>query len=243
MKKKSSAAGFFLAATMGFLFAACAHADEAQIRKTIGKRIPGLATIDEIRKTPIAGIYEVRIGNEIAYSDATGEYMIRGSIVRTSDRVDVTAERTEELTRVAFNDLPFSGAIVKKTGNGKRKIAIFEDPNCGYCKRLEQDIDGLADTTVYTFLIPLLSQDSTDKSQAIWCAKDKSAAWSGWMLNGKKPEKVDANCPAPLRSNLEFAHKYAINGTPTMFFEDGSRVTGAIPLKDLNAKLAQIYKK
>ncbi len=242
MKKQSLAIALFSALALSSLFAATARANEIQIRKNLSQRIPGLPVIDEVRKTPIAGIFELRIGSEVAYSDATGEYLIRGSLVRTADRVDVTAQRTEEISRVFFKDLPLSGSIVRKTGSGKRKIAVFADPNCGYCKKFEQDIDGLKDATIYTILIPLLSQDSIDKSQAIWCSKDKTVAWSDWMIKGKRPDKVDANCPAPLRSNLDFAHKYAINGTPTIFFEDGSRVTGAMPIKDLNAKLAQIYK-
>lgn len=211
---------------------------EQTIRERLAQRIPGIPQIDEVRKGPVPGLFEVRIGTELVYTDATGDHLIRGSIVRTSDRQNLTELRQEEIQRVPFAAMPLTNAIKRVSGNGQRRIVVFADPNCGYCKRFEREIADVPNLTVYTVLVPMLSQDSVDKSQAIWCAKNPLNSWHDWIIRNKAPAKVDSTCPAPLRANLEFARKHGISGTPTIFFEDGGRVGGAMPLADFNERLA-----
>jgi thiol:disulfide interchange protein DsbC len=234
---------FCLAAGVLSMVPSSARADEAQIRENLGKRIPGMPAIDEIRKTPMSGIYELRIGKELAYTDAKGDFLFRGSFLSTADTKDLTAQRMEEILRISFKDLPLNNAIVTKNGSGKMKMAIFADPNCGFCKKLAKDMVGLKDVTVYTILVPILSQDSVDKAKSIWCSKDKGQAWDAWMLEGKSPAKASLVCATPTETNLEFAKKNDIHGTPTIFFEDGTRFTGAMPIDQMTAKLAKLYKK
>jgi len=213
----------------GLLLAQMALADEAQIRKNIAERFPDWPKVDEISKTPLAGIYELRMGSQIFYVDETGNYIIEGSLIDTKTRSSLTEARINKLTAIDFNQLPLKDAMVWKNGTGARKIAVFADPNCGYCKRFEADLQKIKDVTVYTFLIPVLGGDSPQKSEAIWCAKEPAKAWLTWMLDGKMPPRnMGPACKTPIDRNMEFARKYRINGTPAIFFVDGTRVPGAI---------------
>lgn len=215
---------------------------QAAIKKALAERIPKMPTVDEISRSPIAGLYEVRYnGTEILYADAAGDHIIvQGAIIETRTRTDLTEQRMEKLLAIDFAQLPLKDAIVIKQGNGARKVAVFVDPNCGYCKRFERDLAGVKDLTVYTFLLPILGPDSTAKSQAIWCAKDGAKAWRAWMLDGVAPEAAKANCDvAGIDRNLEFGRKHKINGTPAVLFEDGTRKPGAIPGEMLEKLLAQ----
>jgi len=213
----------------GLLLAQMAFADEAQIRKNIAERFPDWPKIDEISKTPLGGIYELRMGSQIFYVDETGNYIIEGSLIDTKTRASLTEARINKLTAIDFNQLPLKDAMVWKNGTGARKIAVFADPNCGYCKRFEADLQKIKDVTVYTFLIPVLGGDSPQKSEAIWCAKEPAKAWLTWMLDGKMPPRnMGPACKTPIDRNMEFARKYRINGTPAIFFVDGTRVPGAI---------------
>lgn len=213
----------------GLLVGSLAHAQEAAIRKNLAERLPNFPKIDEVSKTPINGVYEVRVnGSDILYSDAEGNYLIQGMLIDTKAKVNLTEERVEKLSAIPFNDLPFKDAFTMVKGNGKRKLAVFEDPNCGYCKKFERDLAKIDNVTVYVFLYPILSKDSTEKSKAIWCAKDKAKAFHDWMLKDVPPPA--ANCDsAAVDRNVEFGKKNRITGTPTIFFADGSRVPGAIP--------------
>jgi thiol:disulfide interchange protein DsbC len=213
-------------------------AQEAAIRKGLGERLTNLPRIDEIRATPIAGMFEVRVGNEILYTDAEGNYIVRGEIIDLKTRRNLTEERIDRLTAIDFAALPLKDAIVWKTGTGKRKIAVFADPNCGYCKRFENELSKVKDVTVYTFLMPVLGGDSPDKSRAIWCAKDPTAAWRNWMLEGTAPPRMLGECATPIERNMEFGRRYRINGTPAIVFEDGSRVPGMISAPELEKRLA-----
>jgi thiol:disulfide interchange protein DsbC len=215
------------------LAAACcgALAQEAVIRKVLAERLPQLPKIDEVTPTKINGLYEVRYGGtEILYSDDKGETVfINGSMVDTKTRTDLTNERIEKLLAVDFDKLPLKDAVLIKQGSGTRKMAVFVDPNCGYCKRFERDIAAIKDVTIYTFLMPILGADSTAKARDIWCSKEPSAAWRSWMLDGVAPNKAGKCDTAAIDRNLEFAHKQRINGTPAVFFSDGTRKPGAIP--------------
>ncbi len=215
-----------------------AFAQEAAIRKNLAERLPSFAKIDEVSKTPMNGLYEIRInGSEIFYSDAEGNFLLQGNLLDTRGKRNLTEERIEKLSAIDFAALPYKDAFTIVRGTGKRKMAVFEDPNCGYCKRLEQDLAKVNDATIYLFLYPILGQDSVEKSRNIWCAKDKAKAWVNWMVREQPAAKASCDTTA-LERNVEFGKKYRITGTPTVFFADGSRVPGAISSEQIEKLLA-----
>jgi thiol:disulfide interchange protein DsbC len=214
-------------------------AQEATIRKSLTERLPNLPKIDEISKTPMNGLYEVRMGNDVMYSDAEGNFVIQGTLIDVKQRRNLTEERVEKLSAIAFDQLPLKNAFTQVRGNGKRKLVVFADPNCGYCKRFEKDLQKLDNVTIHHLLYPILGEDSKAKSRNIWCAKDKAKTWNDWMINNTTP--ANANCDtAALEANVEFGKKYRITGTPTLFFADGTRVPGAVPLAQVEKLLADI---
>jgi thiol:disulfide interchange protein DsbC len=231
------AGGFAL--TLLVLASTGAQAQESTIRKNLGERLPTLPKIEEVSKTPMTGLYEVRVlGNDIFYTDADGSFLIQGSLIDTRARKNLTEERTEKLNAVAFDALPLADAVTMVRGNGKRKLAIFEDPNCGYCKRFERELQKVSDVTIHLFLLPILSADSAEKSKAVWCAKDKAKAWSDMMVRDKSVPAGSCDT-AVLARNLEFGKKHRITGTPTLIFADGTRVPGAISAQQVEQYLAQ----
>lgn len=203
---------------------------EATIRKTLAERVPQLAKIDEVNKTPMPGLYEIRSGTDILYTDAQGNFLIQGMLIDTKARKNLTEERVDKLMAISFDALPVKDAFTIVRGNGKRKMAVFQDPNCPYCKRFERDLAKVDNVTIHMFLYPILGPDSTEKSRNVWCAKDKVKAWSDWMLRDQVPPEAEASCDAgAMQRNVEFGRKYRITGTPTMVFTDGTRVPGAVP--------------
>ena len=205
-----------------------ALAQEAAIRKNLAERLPAFAKIDEISKTPMNGLYEVRVNeSDIFYTDAEGNFLIQGNLIDTKAKRNLTEERVEKLNAIDFGALPLKDAFTIVRGNGKRKMAVFEDPNCGYCKRFERDLQKVSDVTVYMFLYPVLGADSVDKSKSIWCAKDRAKTWQDVMVRDMPVTKAACDTAAVDRT-LEFGRKHKITGTPTIFFADGSRVPGAI---------------
>lgn len=228
------------------LLCGAALAQEAAIRKTLPERLPQLPKIDEVNRTAIPGLWEVRYGGtEILYSDDKGEHIfVNGSLVETKTRTDLTEARIEKMLAVSWDKLPLKDAVVFRQGNGSRKMAVFEDPNCGYCRRFEKDIAAIKDVTIYVLLIPILGPESVTKSRDIWCAKDNAKAWRGWMLDGVAPPKSQPTCDsAALDRNLAFARQYRVNGTPAVFFEDGTRKPGAIPPDQVEKLLVAAAKK
>jgi thiol:disulfide interchange protein DsbC len=227
------------------LLAGAASAQEAAIRKSLTERIPNFPKIDEISKSPVAGLYEVRFGGtEIVYTDAEGKFILQGSLIEVKTMNNLTEDRIEKLSAVDFSALPLKDAIVIKQGNGARKLAVFGDPNCGYCKRFERDLATIKDVTIYTFLMPILGPDSVVKSKDIWCAKDAPKSWRGWMVDGVTPAKAADKCDtAALDRNLEFGRKHRINATPALLFEDGTRKPGALPAAEVEKLLVAAAKK
>jgi thiol:disulfide interchange protein DsbC len=219
------------------LAAPLAQAQEATIRKNLGERIPMLQKIDEISRTPMNGLWEVRVGSDILYTDSEGNFLIQGSLIDAKQRRNLTEERVDKLSAVAFDALPVKDAFTIVRGNGKRKIAVFEDPNCGYCKRFERDLQKVDNVTIHMFLYPILGGDSPDKSRNIWCSKDKAKAWQDLMVRDQPVAGASCDTGAITR-NLEFGKKYKITGTPTLFFADGSRVPGAINAQQVEKFLA-----
>ncbi|MEO8118664.1 MAG: DsbC family protein [Rhodoferax sp.] len=214
-----------------------ATAQEAAIRKNLGERITQLQNIDEVTKSPMPGLYEIRVnGTEIFYTDAAGNFLIQGNLIDTKQRRNLTEERVDKLTAINFDSLPLKDAFTIVRGTGKRKLAVFEDPNCGYCKRFEQDLQKVDNVTIHMFLYPILSADSTEKSKNIWCAKDKTKAWQDWMVRDQLPAVASCDSAAVGR-NVELGRKYKITGTPTLVFVDGSRVPGAIGAAEVEKHL------
>ena len=232
---------FFRALTLSVFALAISpvFAQEATIRKSLTERLPNLPKIDEISKTPMNGLYEVRMGSDIMYSDADGSFLIQGTLIDVKQKRNLTEERIDKLSAIAFDQLPLKNAFTQVRGNGKRKLVVFADPNCGYCKRFEKDLQKLDNVTIHHLLYPILGEDSKVKSRNIWCAKDKAKTWNDWMLNGTAPAATSCDT-APVDANVEFGKKYRITGTPTLFFADGTRVPGAVPLAQVEKLLADI---
>jgi thiol:disulfide interchange protein DsbC len=202
-------------------------AQEAVIRKNLAERLPQLQKIDEVSKTPMAGLYEVRVGTDLFYTDPEGNFLLQGHLLDTKAQRNLTEDRLEKLTAIDFASLPLKDAFTIVRGNGKRKVAVFEDPNCVYCKRFERDLQKVDNVTIHMFLYPILGPDSTDKSRNHWCARDKGKTWQDWMVRDQ-PAPPGTCDTAALTRNLEFGKKYKITGTPTLVFTNGTRVPGAI---------------
>lgn len=217
-----------LAFTLALLAGTAAWAQEAAIRKNIGERMPKFPKIEEVTKSPMTGLYELRVnGADIFYTDAEGNFLIQGNLYDTRQGRNLTEERVDKLTAIDFDALPLKDAFTIVRGDGKRKLAVFEDPNCGYCKRFERDLQQVSNVTIYMFLYPILGPGSAEKSKAVWCAKDKGKAWLDMMVRDQSIPPGTCDTSAIAR-NVEFGKKYRINGTPTLVFADGSRVPGAI---------------
>ena len=231
---KTIAAVGLLACSLG-----AAWAQEAAIRKNLAERLPAFSKIDEVSKTPMNGLYEIRVNeSDIFYTDAEGNFLLQGHLFDTRAKRNLTEERVEKLSAIDFDALPLKDAFTVVRGTGKRKMAVFEDPNCGYCKRFERDLQKISDVTVYMFLFPILSADSTEKSRNIWCAKDKAKAWIDLMVRDQPAPKASCDT-AVLERNLDFGKKHKITGTPTLFFANGSRVPGAISAQQVEKLLAE----
>ena len=215
------------------LAAAPALASEAEVRKNMQARYPGI-TVESVARTPLPGIYEVYANGGIVYTDEKVNYVIaEGRLVDARTRTDLTAERLRKLQAIPFDSLPLQQSFKVVRGNGKRKLAYFTDPNCPYCKRLEQELVNLKDVTLHVFLFPVLSNDSVEKARAVWCSKDRAKAWLDLMLKDVAP-KPAGNCDTPFESLIQYGQDKGIRGTPTLVFADGSRVPGTLPASDLS---------
>ena len=230
---------FALSLSCFFTGAVFAQGEEAQIRKNLKERMPQIQPIDEVRRTPMPGLFEVRVdGTDIYYTDASGHFLLQGQLIDTRNQRNLTEERLQKIMAIDFKSLPFKDAISWVKGNGERKLAVFEDPNCGYCKRFERDIAKLDNVTVFVFLYPILGKDSVEKSKSIWCAKDPAKSWQDWMVRDQMP--AAANCDTgSLKRNMEYGQKMKITGTPTTLLPDGTRIPGAIELSQLEKLLAK----
>ena len=229
-------------ASAGASMAPIAPALAGAIRDRVRKKLGG--TVTSVCRTPF-GLYEVVVDAEIIYVDERVNYLISGSAFDLRTQENLTAMRREDVTRIDFHALPLQLAVKTVRGSGSRVLAVFEDPNCPYCKRFEKEIAGLTDATIYTFLYPILSrdasvaEDSYPKSKAIWCAPDRAAAWSQLMLEGKHLAAAPADCEHPLEEILALGQKLHITGTPTLVFTDGRRAPGAIPLNRVEKMLSE----
>jgi len=217
--------------------AACsgALAQEAAIRKNLPRLIPKMPPIDQVSTTPISGLWEVRVGSHILYTDASGQFVIEGQLMDMRSQTNLTQERISAATAVDFSTLPLKDAIIThKNGTGERKLAVFADPNCGYCKHYEPILTKLENTTVYTFVVAVLGASSETAARNITCASDPGKAWSDWMLSGVPAPVADQKCDASaVDRNKAYAIKNAISSTPTTFFPNSVRRAGAMNLEQI----------
>jgi thiol:disulfide interchange protein DsbC len=238
MKLSALIAAFGLAVLLGMP----AHAqDSDRIKAELKRKLPE-APVDSVSKVPYGSLYEVIVGGDIFYTDDKVSFLVAGSIIDLASKTNVTEARMRQMNAIKWDALPFDQAIKIVRGNGSRKIAMFEDPNCGYCKRFERDLQGVNDLTVYVFLYPILSPDSLSKSKAVWCAPDRAKMWLDHMVRDAAIEGSTA-CATPIDKILAFGKDKRIQGTPTVIFENGDRVPGAMAVEDFEKKLAEIAKK
>jgi thiol:disulfide interchange protein DsbC len=212
---------------------------EQQIRSDLQKKIGSNTKIKSVSLSPIPGIYEVLVGNEVFYTDANSKYLIQGEIIEIATGKNITEQKQADLNRIKWSELNPANALKVVRGNGSRQLAVFSDPNCGYCKRLDKSLQQLDNVTIYTYLIPILSPDSAQKSKQIWCSADPQKTYIDWMVNGVTPGGK-SDCATPLDKNMAFAKTYGITGTPTIFFTDGSRFPGAVQIIDIEKKFSSL---
>lgn len=210
---------------------------EVNVRRALEARLRPGTKIESVAKSPFFGLYEARVGSDLIYTDEKVTYIFLGSILDGKSLENLTEERLNKMTAVKFNELPLNDAIKMVNGTGKRQIAYFADPNCGYCKQFERSLTQLKDTTVYVFLFPILSEDSLVKSQALWCAPDRVKAWNDWMLRGQMAPL--ANCANPMESNRELGQRLNVRATPTTILGNGTKLPGAVPLAQLEKAVAE----
>lgn len=227
-----------LAPLFAIALATSAQADEVSVRKLLEPKI-GAANIVSVKKS-YAGLYEVVTNGEIIYTDEAARYIFAGNVIDAATKQNLTALRSDEINKFDFKSLPLKDAVKMVRGNGKRIVVIFEDPNCGYCKKFRQTLQGVDNVTVYTFMFNILSPNSVAQSRAMWCSPDRDKAWDEWMLNGRAAPAAPATCQDPNERNLALGKSLHIRGTPTIFFTDGSRIPGVVDAKGLEAKFSTI---
>ncbi|HRD35331.1 MAG TPA: DsbC family protein [Rhodocyclaceae bacterium] len=219
--------------------ASAVQADEAVVKKGM-EAFVGAPAVEVVKKTDYAGVYEVLLkSGELVYTNENVDFIIDGRIIDTKSRTDITETRLNQLSAIDFSTLALDQAIKQVRGDGARVIATFEDPNCGYCKRLGKELAQMDNVTIYTFLLPILSEDSTKKSHNIWCAEDQVKAWNDWILDGVVPKAAKCDTAA-VEKNVAFAQSHRIKGTPTIFLADGRRLGGYLPLAQLEQALAEV---
>lgn len=231
-----------LAVAVVALAASWAHADEAAVRSALQQNFPNDA-IKSISKTPVPGVMETVVDGRIFYLTDDGRYLLGGPLIDIKANQNLTQAHLDRINAIPFDSLPLARAIKRVKGNGSRRIAIFEDPDCPYCRKLEQEMRGIDNLTTYVFLYPIeqLHPGSSNKSKAIWCAKDRAKAWDDAMRNGAVPAGP-ANCANPIEKNIAYGREHGINGTPTMILANGHRLVGAVSRDELEKQLASAAK-
>ncbi len=212
-----------------------AHAGDKEIRQSLQSRFPGIGNLDHIVLTPYSGLYEVVIDGQLLYTDAKGLYLIDGNVIDTQTRSNVSEERKRQLFAIDFNALPLELAVKKVKGNGKRKMAQFTDPNCGFCQRLEKELNQVTDITIYSFLFPIFP-GSDEIVRNVLCSKNPVQAWDNWMLKSIAPEKGNCNTPQTEKVRA-LGQKLRVNGTPNIIFENGIQMPGYLPADQLEKRL------
>lgn len=212
---------------------------EAEIKAKLAKQFPE-APVTSVRAVPMKGLYEVVLGKKmIVYTDAKAEYVLVGEVVKASNRQSLTRTRYEELNTVDFGKLPLAQALKEVRGDGSRKLAVFTDPDCPYCKQVEQvGLKGIENVTIYRFLMPIASlhPDAARKSRLVWCAAEPMTAWNAWIQTGKLPDGK-GDCANPIEKNIALGAELGVDGTPALFFESGKRIPGAVGKDEIEKQL------
>jgi thiol:disulfide interchange protein DsbC len=232
---------FYLLAMFALFLANSAFGDEATIAAEMAKKFP-YSKIISVSKTPYLGLYEVAFDDQLVYTDENMTYLFSGNILDMHTLKNLTEARERQLYAIKFDALPLDLAIKNVKGDGKRKLAVFTDPNCPYCKRLEKEMVNLTNATVYVFVYPILP-GSEEKAKAIWCAPDRLKAWEDHMLSGVEPKSEKACDTSALTKISMQAKKLGINLTPTLVFEDGVIKPGTMTLELLEARLIESSRK
>ena len=229
--------GLALAATL-LLSTAQVQANETVIRKALTQQFPG-ATITSVKATPYSGLFEVYLDGQLVYADAKGQYIFDGNVIDLKTRTNLTQARLNQLQAIKWESLPFANAIKTVKGNGARKIAVFSDVDCPYCRKFEAELDKVDNITVYTFLYPIegLHPKAVQMSKQIWCANDRNKAWDDYIKRGSVPSN-DGKCANPVDATIAMGQKLKVGGTPTIFFVNGQRVPGMVPAAQLERLLA-----
>ncbi len=216
-----------------------AYANETEIKKILLKTVPEVGQINQVSKSPIAGLYEVVTQEHLFYTDEKAQFLINGSIIDLASKRNLTEERARKLFALDFNRLPFELAVKIVKGTGERKLAVFTDPNCGFCKRLERDLQQVDNITIYQFMYPLF-QGSEEKVRGVWCSKDKVKAWNDLMLKDVVPP--EGKCSTPTEKVIALGKKLKVNGTPALIFSDGTINPGYMPAAELEKAFAAVAK-
>ena len=221
-----------------FTLMSYAHAGEKDIRQSLQSKFPNIGPLEHIVKTPYSGLYEVIADDQLWYTDAKGEFLIEGNIIEAKTRRNLSEERRRVLFAIDFDKLPLELAIVKVKGNGKRKLAQFTDPNCGFCKRLEKELSQISDVTIYSFLYPIFPGSDLIVRNVL-CAKNPVKAWDDWMLSSIAP--AEALCDTPQTAQVKaLGQKLRVNGTPNIIFGNGMQSPGYLPVAELEKKLSAL---
>lgn len=224
----------------GLLIAVPAQADEASVRKAFAAKFPGMK-IENVAPTPFPGLYEIVFDGQVVYTDEKLMYLMSGNLfdLRNSQERNLTRERRDQIASGALvKSQP--NAIKRVRGSGKRVVYTFEDPNCGYCKELQKELNKMNDITVYTFLLPILSPDSVEKSKAVWCAKDRAKAWDDLMNKASLAANAVKSCATPLEENQALAQRFGVRGTPAVYLANGQQVGGFLPADKLEQALVAL---
>lgn len=213
----------------------CAYAGEAEIKSALQKKVPQIGQINTVSKSPVPGLYEVITQDHLFYTDEKGQYLIDGAVFDLKTMRNITEERSRKLFALDFSKLPLELAVKQVKGKGERKLAIFTDPNCGFCKKLEKELLQIDNVTIYQFLYPVFP-GSEEKTRAVWCSKDRSKAWDDLMHNEITP--TAGNCDTPTAKVLALGRKLKVNGTPALIFADGTINPGYLPAAELEKALS-----
>ncbi|MBU1224039.1 MAG: DsbC family protein [Gammaproteobacteria bacterium] len=225
-----------LAATL--MFAATAQANEAVIRKALTQQFPG-AQISSVTKTPYSGLFEVYLDGQLIYIDAKAQYVFAGDVIDLKNRANLTQARLNQLQAIKWDSLPLGNALKTVKGKGERKLVVFSDVDCPYCRKFEAELEKVDNITVYTFLYPIegLHPKAVQASKQIWCAPDRNKAWDDYITRGSVPSN-DGKCANPVDATIALGNKLKVSGTPTLFFANGQRVPGMVPAAQLERLLA-----
>lgn len=215
--------------------ATIAAADEAAVRRMLQGNV-GRAAIESVQKAPFGELYEVVLrdseGAHIVYVDSAASVILTGQAIDAKSGRNLTDERQRKLGAIKWASLPFDDAITIVHGDGRRKIAVFSDPNCPFCKRFEKDLARLDDSTVHVFLYPVIKPESVVQTKAVWCSPDRAKAWRDLMLRQIQPTAAP-DCKTPVEKLVALGHRLGASSTPTWFVETGERYSGALALDDI----------